>query len=123
MPPHGGWVGPQVKGFGTRLMNHLKESVKRDGILYFLTYADNYAVGYFRKQGFSKTLTFPKPQWQVGRRVGRDKPRHGGGPSSPLLLLLLRHPRRGGVSVLAALLLVVGGWVVTCYSSSWWSSW
>lgn len=29
----------QVKGYGTRLMNHLKEHVKRSGIEYFLTYA------------------------------------------------------------------------------------
>lgn len=40
----------QVKGYGTRLMNHLKEFVKKRGIEYFLTYADNYAVGYFKKQ-------------------------------------------------------------------------
>jgi histone acetyltransferase len=46
----------QVKGYGTRLMNHLKEAVKRDGITHFLTYADNFAIGYFRKQGFSKTV-------------------------------------------------------------------
>lgn len=29
----------QVKGYGTRLMNHLKEHVKKSGIEYFLTYA------------------------------------------------------------------------------------
>lgn len=40
----------QVKGYGTRLMNHVKEQAKSEGILYFLTYADNYAIGYFRKQ-------------------------------------------------------------------------
>jgi histone acetyltransferase len=31
-------------------MNHLKEYVKREGMRYFLTYADNYAIGYFQKQ-------------------------------------------------------------------------
>lgn len=31
-------------------MNHLKEAVKRDGITHLLTYADNYAIGYFAKQ-------------------------------------------------------------------------
>lgn len=41
-------------------MNHLKEHVKRDGIDRFLTYADNFAVGYFRKQGFSSVLSHPK---------------------------------------------------------------
>merc|ERR1711871_890573 len=40
----------QVKGYGTRLMNHLKETVKKDNIDHFLTYADNYAIGYFKKQ-------------------------------------------------------------------------
>lgn len=41
----------QVRGFGTRLMNHAKAMARdRDGIRYFLTYADNNAVGYFKKQ-------------------------------------------------------------------------
>lgn len=31
-------------------MNHLKEAVKNNGIEYFLTYADNFAIGYFNKQ-------------------------------------------------------------------------
>ena len=53
----------QVKGYGTKLMNHLKEHVKRENIHYFLTYADNYATGYFRKQGFTKQLSMPVDQW------------------------------------------------------------
>jgi len=53
----------QVKGYGTRLMNHLKEHVKNENIDYFLTYADNHAIGYFKKQGFSKTVSMPKEQW------------------------------------------------------------
>ena len=32
----------------------------RDGLEYFLTYADNAAVGYFEKQGFSTRLTLPR---------------------------------------------------------------
>ena len=33
-------------------MNHLKDHVKEDfpTINHFLTYADNYAIGYFKKQ-------------------------------------------------------------------------
>lgn len=31
-------------------MNHVKECVKRCGITHFLTYADNFAIGYFKKQ-------------------------------------------------------------------------
>lgn len=42
----------QVKGYGTRLMNHLKEALKVRGITDLVTYADNAAVGYFGKQGF-----------------------------------------------------------------------
>jgi len=45
----------QVKGYGTRLMNHLKEWVKTRQIDLFVTYADNYAIGYFKKQGFIKS--------------------------------------------------------------------
>lgn len=54
----------QVKGYGTRIMNHLKEHVKTEGVEYFLTYADNYAIGYFRKQGFTKHVTMPRDRWK-----------------------------------------------------------
>jgi histone acetyltransferase len=41
----------QVKGYGSFLMNYLKEYVKSTySLTHFLTYADNYAVGYFKKQ-------------------------------------------------------------------------
>ena len=30
---------------------------------YFLTYADNYAIGYFQKQGFSKTISMSKERY------------------------------------------------------------
>jgi ribosomal protein S18 acetylase RimI-like enzyme len=62
----------QVRGYGTRLMNHLKEAAKMDGISNFLTYADNFAIGYFRKNGFSKTvreapLPFHAPPFPASR--------------------------------------------------------
>uniref|UniRef100_A0A8C5BSZ6 Histone acetyltransferase n=1 Tax=Gadus morhua TaxID=8049 RepID=A0A8C5BSZ6_GADMO len=50
----------QVKGYGTHLMNHLKEYHIKHSILFFLTYADEYAIGYFKKQGFSKDIKVPK---------------------------------------------------------------
>jgi len=50
----------QVKGYGTRLMNHLKQRAQLENVEYFLTYADNYAIGYFQKQGFSKHIAMPK---------------------------------------------------------------
>lgn len=68
----------QVRGYGTSLMNQLKVVAQRDskkhqksfdfpnfnihllGIEYFLTYADNFAIGYFQKQGFSKVISMPR---------------------------------------------------------------
>jgi histone acetyltransferase len=41
-------------------MNHLKDYHIQQGIVHFLTYADEYATGYFRKQGFSTTIKLPK---------------------------------------------------------------
>ncbi|KAL3676605.1 hypothetical protein R1sor_026553 [Riccia sorocarpa] len=54
----------QVKGYGTRLMNHLKQYARdHDGLTHFLTYADNNAVGYFTKQGFTKEIEMEKERW------------------------------------------------------------
>uniref|UniRef100_A0A8C6I881 Histone acetyltransferase n=1 Tax=Mus spicilegus TaxID=10103 RepID=A0A8C6I881_MUSSI len=53
----------QVKGYGTHLMNHLKEYHIKHEILNFLTYADEYAIGYFKKQGFSKEIKIPKTKY------------------------------------------------------------
>uniref|UniRef100_A0A6Q2Y5V0 Histone acetyltransferase n=1 Tax=Esox lucius TaxID=8010 RepID=A0A6Q2Y5V0_ESOLU len=53
----------QVKGYGTHLMNHLKEYHIKHNILYFLTYADEYAIGYFKKQGFSKDIKVTKSRY------------------------------------------------------------
>lgn len=54
----------QVKGYGTRIMNHLKEHVKTENLEFFLTYADNYAIGYFRKQGFTMQVSMGKDRWK-----------------------------------------------------------
>ncbi|KAH8751506.1 hypothetical protein BGZ57DRAFT_934464 [Hyaloscypha finlandica] len=54
----------QVKGYGAHLMSHLKDYVKATSdVMHFLTYADNYAIGYFKKQGFTKDITLDKPVW------------------------------------------------------------
>lgn len=54
----------QVRGYGAHLMNHLKDYVRATSpIKYFLTYADNYAIGYFKKQGFTKEITLDKNIW------------------------------------------------------------
>ncbi|VDK64286.1 unnamed protein product [Gongylonema pulchrum] len=47
----------QVKGYGTHMMNHLKDyHIRVCHIYHFLTYADENAIGYFKKQGFSEEL-------------------------------------------------------------------
>ena len=55
----------QVKGFGSYLMCHLKEHIKRENpsIKHFLTYADNYAIGYFKKQGFTAKVSLDRSLW------------------------------------------------------------
>jgi len=54
----------QVKGYGTFLMNHLKDYHIKKGINHFLTYADENAVGYFTKQGFVKDIGLEKTVYQ-----------------------------------------------------------
>ena len=46
-------------------MDHFKHHIRTTYIsmMHFLTYADNYAVGYFKKQGFSKEITLPRSVW------------------------------------------------------------
>lgn len=54
----------QVRGYGAHLMNHLKDYCRAtSNVKYFLTYADNYAIGYFKKQGFNKDITLDKSVW------------------------------------------------------------
>ncbi|EQL03513.1 histone acetyltransferase GCN5 [Ophiocordyceps sinensis CO18] len=54
----------QVKGYGAHLMSHLKDYVKASSdVMHFLTYADNYAIGYFKKQGFTKEITLDRKVW------------------------------------------------------------
>ncbi|CRG85934.1 hypothetical protein PISL3812_02937 [Talaromyces islandicus] len=54
----------QVKGYGSHLMAHLKDYVKATSpIMHFLTYADNYATGYFQKQGFTEDITLDSSIW------------------------------------------------------------
>ncbi|KAJ1669408.1 histone acetyltransferase, partial [Spiromyces aspiralis] len=55
-------------------MNHLKDHIlSTTKAEHFLTYADNYAIGYFKKQGFTKEITLDKRLW-----VGYIKDYEGG---------------------------------------------
>jgi histone acetyltransferase len=55
-------------------MSHVKDYFKSHyNGLHFLTYADNYAIGYFKKQGFTTDITLDKNLW-----VGYIKDYEGG---------------------------------------------
>ncbi|VDP82925.1 unnamed protein product [Echinostoma caproni] len=54
----------QVKGYGTQMMNHLKDYHIQHGVFHFLTYADAFATGYFRKQGFSREIRLARQAYQ-----------------------------------------------------------
>lgn len=55
-------------------MSHLKDHVKSAlDVEHFLTYADNYAIGYFKKQGFTTDITLDRSVW-----VGYIKDYEGG---------------------------------------------
>ena len=47
------------------LMDHFKAHTRKTfpELYHFLTYADNFAVGYFRKQGFSNDITLERWRW------------------------------------------------------------
>ncbi|CAE6445753.1 unnamed protein product [Rhizoctonia solani] len=55
----------QVAGFGAHLMNKFKMYIRdhMPTIHHFLTYADNFAIGYFKKQGFTKEITLSRSVW------------------------------------------------------------
>lgn len=54
----------QIRGFGTKLMNQLKMEMIKRGVKFLMTYADNLAIGYFKKQGFQKTINIPPEIWK-----------------------------------------------------------
>ncbi|KAK6055108.1 Bromodomain protein [Cooperia oncophora] len=56
--------GEMVKGYGTHLMNHLKDYQVKCGNYHLLTFADEFAIGYFSKQGFSEKVEMPKKLYQ-----------------------------------------------------------
>ena len=77
----------QVKGYGAHLMSHLKDYVRATSpIKHFLTYADNYAIGYFKKQGFTKEITLEKPRW-----MGYIKDYEGGTIMQCTMVLRIRY--------------------------------
>jgi histone acetyltransferase len=55
----------QVRGYGTRLMNQTKHfACTVDKLDHFVTYADNFAIGYFKKQGFHMQISMYPERWK-----------------------------------------------------------
>ena len=46
------------------MMNHLKDYHVKHNVLHFLTFADEFAIGYFKKQGFSKDIHLDRAVYQ-----------------------------------------------------------
>ncbi|KAH8901267.1 Bromodomain-containing protein [Thozetella sp. PMI_491] len=81
----------QVKGYGALLMCHLKDYIKATSdVMHFLTYADNYAIGFFKKQGFTKDITLDKSVW-----MGYIKDYEGGTIMQCSLLPRIRYLEMG----------------------------
>lgn len=53
-----------AKGYGGHLMAHLKDYIRSTTpIMHLLTYADNRALGYFQKQGFTRDISLDRSVW------------------------------------------------------------
>ena len=50
-------------GYGTHMMNHMKEVVRQEGIYDLLVFADTSAVTYFAHQGFTTRIDLPERVW------------------------------------------------------------
>lgn len=56
----------QRGGYGSRLMNRLKNWCQLNDNLNLLTYADDTAIGYFQRQGFSADIEMDVKDWDIG---------------------------------------------------------
>lgn len=56
--------GMEARGYGSAVLAHLKEYARHRDIVHLLTMADNNAIVFFRKQGFSTDLTLRERQWK-----------------------------------------------------------
>lgn len=83
--------------YGSKMFIHIsnlftiKDYVKATSpIMHFLTYADNYAIGYFKKQGFTKEITLDKSIW-----MGYIKDYEGGTLMQCTMLPKIRYLEMG----------------------------
>jgi len=56
----------QLGGYGSRVMNHLKTWAQQHSYYNLLTYADDSAIGYFQRQGFTKEIGLTEKEWNIG---------------------------------------------------------
>jgi len=56
----------QRGGYGSRLMNQLKHWCRENEYYHLLTYADDTAIGYFQRQGFSCDVGMKTEEWDIG---------------------------------------------------------
>eukprot|EP01127_Copromyxa_protea_P004661 TRINITY_DN14492_c0_g1_i1.p1 TRINITY_DN14492_c0_g1~~TRINITY_DN14492_c0_g1_i1.p1 ORF type:complete len:426 (+),score=82.77 TRINITY_DN14492_c0_g1_i1:68-1345(+) len=56
----------QRGGYGSRLMNQLKAWSQQNKFMHLLTYADDTAIGYFQRQGFSCEIGMETTEWDIG---------------------------------------------------------
>jgi histone acetyltransferase len=54
----------QIRGFGSHVMAHVKTYLQAIGIHNILTYADNTAIGYFQRQGFTREINLNPSSWR-----------------------------------------------------------
>jgi histone acetyltransferase len=54
----------QIRGYGSHIMAHVKTYLQAIGIHNILTYADNTAIGYFKRQGFTLEINFDPNIWR-----------------------------------------------------------
>ena len=54
----------QIRGFGSHIMSRVKHYLQVINIHNILTYADNSATGYFRRQGFTFEINLPYEVWK-----------------------------------------------------------
>lgn len=59
-------VDQQVRGYGSRLMSHMKVWAQQHDYLHMMTYADDYAIGYFQRQGFTLEIELARKHWDIG---------------------------------------------------------
>lgn len=53
----------QRKGYGAYIMSQLKIQANKENIFHFLTYADDDAITYFKKQGFTTEIDLDRKYW------------------------------------------------------------